>query len=47
MSEQQQVEDLKSKLENTNDKDVGEGVITGQGLSPEDDKRILRKIDMW
>lgn len=27
-------------------KDVGEGFISGQGLSPEEDKRILRRIDM-
>lgn len=26
-------------------KDIGEGFISSQGLSPEEDKRILRKID--
>ncbi|VUC37974.1 unnamed protein product [Clonostachys rosea] len=45
MSEQQQVKDLKFKMDNTN-KDVAKGVITGQQLSAEDDKRILRKIDL-
>lgn len=28
-------------------KDIGEGFISGQGLTPEEDKRILRRIDMW
>lgn len=29
-------------------KDVAEGVISGEErLSPEEDKRILRKVDMW
>lgn len=28
-------------------KDIGEGFIYGQGLTPEEDKRILRRIDMW
>lgn len=46
MSEMRTV-DVKSQIADETAKDISQGELHYEELSAEDDKRILRRIDMW